>query len=161
MSADKIDDAVGNDDINGIVGQRDVLNFTLQKFDVLNSCFALVLVRQSQHFIGHVETVGFASRPHSLGREQNIDAATRAKIEDNFTGIQFGQGSGIAAAQRRKQGFFGNLARLSRVVEVGSDWITATGGGAAPQHELPPLVTRRAACPYFSFTTSLMSALLM
>src|ERR1700722_1026245 len=28
--------------------------------------------------------------------------------------------------------------------------------GAAPQHELPPVVTRSAALPYFSFTTSLM-----
>src|SRR5258708_19595970 len=27
----------------------------------------------------------------------------------------------------------------------------------APQQELPPDFTRRAACPYFSFTTSLMS----
>src|SRR5580704_17745828 len=31
----------------------------------------------------------------------------------------------------------------------------------APQHELPPLLTRKAACPYFSFTTSLISVLLM
>src|SRR5260370_16309626 len=31
----------------------------------------------------------------------------------------------------------------------------------APQHELPPVVTLRAACPYFSFTTSLMSGVLM
>jgi hypothetical protein len=27
----------------------------------------------------------------------------------------------------------------------------------APQQPLPPVVTRKAACPYFSFTTSLMS----
>src|SRR5258706_14466177 len=30
---------------------------------------------------------------------------------------------------------------------------------AAPQQLLPPLVTRNAACPYFSFTTSLMLTL--
>src|SRR5580692_6330282 len=28
--------------------------------------------------------------------------------------------------------------------------------GVAPQQELPPLLTRKAACPYFSLTTSLM-----
>src|SRR5208282_1094352 len=33
--------------------------------------------------------------------------------------------------------------------------------GAAPQHELPPVVTRSAALPYFSFTTSLMFASVM
>src|SRR5258708_35300270 len=31
----------------------------------------------------------------------------------------------------------------------------------APQQELPPVVTLRAACPYFSFTTSLISGVLM
>src|SRR5436305_4150384 len=32
--------------------------------------------------------------------------------------------------------------------------------GATPQQELPPLVTRRAAWPYLSLTTSLMSVLM-
>src|SRR5277367_2950440 len=31
----------------------------------------------------------------------------------------------------------------------------------APQHELPPLFTRSAACPYFSLTTSFISVALM
>src|SRR5260370_12184966 len=31
----------------------------------------------------------------------------------------------------------------------------------APQQDLPPVVTLRAACPYFSFTTSLISGVLM
>src|SRR5258708_8739994 len=31
----------------------------------------------------------------------------------------------------------------------------------APQQELPPVVTLRAACPYFSFTSSLISGVLM
>src|SRR5580704_16865780 len=31
----------------------------------------------------------------------------------------------------------------------------------APQHELPPVWTRNAACPYFSLTTSLMFWVLM
>src|ERR1700733_15566446 len=33
--------------------------------------------------------------------------------------------------------------------------------GLAPQQELPPVFTLRAACPYFSFTTSLMSVVLI
>src|SRR5258708_6607997 len=40
--------------------------------------------------------------------------------------------------------------------------ISAPQQAVAPQHELPcPAVTRRAASPYFSFTTSLMSGVLM
>ena len=56
----KIDDAVGNDDIDRVVGQRDTLNLALQKLDVRDPRLALVVVGQSQHFVGHVETVGFA-----------------------------------------------------------------------------------------------------
>src|ERR1700722_14079234 len=33
--------------------------------------------------------------------------------------------------------------------------------GLAPQQELPPVFSLRAACPYFSFTTSLMSVVLI
>ena len=72
-----------------------MLNFTFQEFDVIDSRLALVLVRQPKHFVSHVEAVSFAGWPNLLGREQDIDAAAGAKIEDNFAGIQFGQSCGI------------------------------------------------------------------
>jgi hypothetical protein len=75
-----------------------VLNFAFQKFYVIDSRFALVLVRQPKHFVSHIETISFAGWPDSLGREQDIDTATGAKIEDNFAGIQFGQSCGVPAA---------------------------------------------------------------
>src|ERR1700687_1510679 len=43
-----------------------------------------------------------------------------------------------------------------RLVVMGSQQLVAE---AAPQHELPPDFTRRAASPYFCLTTSLMSVI--
>jgi len=52
-----------------------VLNFSFQEFDIFNPRFSLVFISQGQHFIGHVETVGFARRANPFGREQNVNAA--------------------------------------------------------------------------------------
>src|SRR5271157_5334645 len=46
-----------------------------------------------------------------------------------------------------------------RLVVMGSQQLSSAVD--APQHELPLLCTRSAACPYFSFTTSLISVLMM
>jgi hypothetical protein len=43
----EIDDAVGDDDIDRVVGQGDVLDFALEELDVLDAGFALVFARQS------------------------------------------------------------------------------------------------------------------
>src|ERR1700737_172722 len=67
-------DAVGNDDIDGVVRKRNVLDFTFQELGIFYPCLALVLVRQRQHLIGHIQTVDFACWPDSVGGEQNIDA---------------------------------------------------------------------------------------
>jgi hypothetical protein len=107
----EIDDAIGNDHVNGIVRQRDVLDFALEELDILYSDFALVLIcRPASH--PSIEAMGFACRSDPPGGEQNIDAAARAQIKNSLTGLQFGQGGGIAAPQRRQQGFLGNLVRL-------------------------------------------------
>ena len=154
----KIDDAIGDDHVDGVVGQRNVFDLALQELDVLDAGLALVLVGQRQHFVGHVETVGFAGGPDAARRKQNVDAAAGAEIEDDLAGIQLRQRRRIAAAERGQQSFLGDLAGLGGVVEVGGDGIAAAPSPAvAPQQELPPVFTRRAAWPYFSFTTSLMS----
>src|SRR5260370_32790079 len=40
-------------------------------------------------------------------------------------------------------------------------WAQRSKAAKAPTQDLPPVETLRAACPYFSFTTSLMSGVLM
>ena len=56
----EIDDAVGDDHVHGLVGQGNALDFALEELDVLDARFALVLARQRQHLVGHVEAVGLA-----------------------------------------------------------------------------------------------------
>ena len=106
----EIDDAIGDDDVDGIVGKGNVLDFAFQEFDVFDAGLLLILVRQSQHFVGHIETVGFAGWADAPGGEQHINAAAGAQIEHDFAGIEFRQRGWIAAAERSQQGFRGNLA---------------------------------------------------
>ena len=109
-----------------IVGQRDVLDFAFEKFDVLNAALALVLARERQHFVGHVEAVGLAGGADAAGGQQHIDAAARAEIEDRFAGLQLGQRGGVAAAERGLACFFRYFAVLRSVVEVRGDGIAAS-----------------------------------
>ena len=126
----KIDDAVGDDDVDRVVGQRNVFNFAFQKFDVFNARFALVFVGESQHLVGHVESIGFAGGADAPGGEQHVDAAARAEIENGFARLQFRERRRIAAAERGQQRFFRDLASLGGVVKISGDGIAATGRSA-------------------------------
>src|SRR5690348_18074745 len=44
----KIDDAIGDDDVDGIIGQGDVLDFAFEEFDVFDAGLTLVL-RSEEH----------------------------------------------------------------------------------------------------------------
>src|SRR4029077_1407297 len=83
----EIDDAVGDDHVHRIVGQRNMFNLAFQELNVLQSRFANVFVGQGKHFISQVEPVRFARGPDTLRAEQDVDAATRAKIEHYPAGI--------------------------------------------------------------------------
>ena len=97
----EIDDAIGDDDVDRVVGQGNVFDFALEEFDVFDAGFALVLAGQREHLIGHVEAVGFAGGADAAGGEQDVDAAAGAEVEDRFAGVQFGQGGGVAAVRGR------------------------------------------------------------
>ena len=125
----KVDDAVRNDDIHRVVGQRDVLNFTFQELDIFDSSLALVFIREREHFVGHVETVGFAGGADSFRGEQHIYAAARAEVKDDFAWVQVRERGWIPAAERGQHGFFRNLLRLRLVIKVGRDGIIASSAG--------------------------------
>ena len=110
----KIDDAVGDDDVDGVVGQRDAFDLALQELDILDARFALVFVGQGQHFVGHVEAVGFAGGADAARGKQNVDAAAGTEIEDRLAGLQLRERRGIAAAERGQQRFFRDLPGLRR-----------------------------------------------
>src|SRR6266404_5316592 len=78
LVAGKIDDAVGDDDVDGVVRQRDVFNDALEKFNVFDAGFFLVLAGEREHFVGHVQTVGFAGGADSSPGEDDVNAAAGA-----------------------------------------------------------------------------------
>src|SRR5712664_2679741 len=137
LVAGKIDDAVGDDDVDGVVRQRNVFNGAFQKFDVFDAGFFLVLAGEGEHFVGHVQAVGFAGRADAFCGKDDIDAAAGTEIEDDFAGLKLREGGWIAAAERGSDGFFRELGFFVVVVEIFRDGVAATEFGAA--------ATRRAA----------------
>ena len=71
----KIDYAIRDDDIDGIVGQRECVRFRLSGIRRFRLRFLLVLVGEREHFIGHIEAVGFSGRTNALRGEQHVDSA--------------------------------------------------------------------------------------
>src|SRR6202040_192546 len=101
----------------------DLLDLALEELDVLRTGASLVLIGQREHLIGHIEAIGLARWANALRRQQNIDTAARAEVEDRLSSIKLGKRSGIAAAKGSEQGFSGNAGLLSFVVEIGGDRI--------------------------------------
>ncbi len=77
-----------------------MLNLALQKLDVINAGLLLVLTRERQHFICHVQPVSLAGGPDSLCGQQHIDAAARAQVQHRFAGAQLCERCRIPAAER-------------------------------------------------------------
>src|SRR5262249_52005778 len=95
----KIDDAIRDHNINRVVGQRNVLDFAFKELDVLNASPVLVLISKRKHLIRHVEAIGFTAWADAPCGEQNVDTAAGAKIQNDFSGIQFREGAGIPATE--------------------------------------------------------------
>ena len=114
----QVDHAVGNDHVHRVVGQRDVLDLALQELDVLDARLPLVLARQGQHLVGHVEAVGLAAGRNPPGRQQHVDAAAAAQVQHRLARLQLGQGRRIAAAQRSQHRRLGQFALLLLVVQI-------------------------------------------
>ena len=84
-----------------------MLNLTFQEFNVVDAGFPLVLVSQSEHFIRHVETVGFTCRAYLSGRKQYVDVT--AGIQYSLAWIEPRQGRGVTTTERGKKGLFRDL----------------------------------------------------
>ena len=100
--------------------------------DVLEAALALVLLRDGQHLVGHVEAERLARRPDAARREQHVDAAAGAEVEHGFAGLQLGERGRVAAAERGLQGEVRDFALLAGVVEVRRDRIAARLEGRRP-----------------------------
>ena len=78
----------------------------LRNSTLVSAGFALVFAGECEHFVGHVEPVGFAGGAYAASGEENVDAAAGAEIENSFAGVELGESSRVAAAERGENSFF-------------------------------------------------------
>ena len=155
LVAGQVDDAVRDDDIDGVVGQRDGLDLALQELDILDARLLLVFAGERQHFVGHVEAVGLARGADAARRKQHVDAAAGAEVEHGLAGLQLGERRRVAAAERREHGRFGQRAFLGHVIEIGGDGVRSR---QAPHRRRSTSALRsRAARPGCSVRARLLS----
>ena len=168
----EVDHAVRDDDVDRVVGQRNVLDLALQELDVLQAGLPLVLARQRQHLVRHVEPVGLARRARRAAptaarrcRRPTRDRARSRPAAASASAV------GLPQPSDASDGLGGQPAGLLRVVEVGRDGIDGAGHEEAraaaaaglerrPQHcPRRRSMTRSAALPYRSFTTLVTSGI--
>src|SRR5436190_7334693 len=125
LVARKIDDAIGDNDVDGVIRQRNVFNGAFQKLDVRDAGLFLILPGQGQHFVGHVQAISFARGPDAFGRKDDVNAAAGAKVEHHFAGLELSEGRGIATAERSGHSFFGQGALFRVAVKVFGDGVAA------------------------------------
>ena len=153
----EIDDAVGDDHVHRVLSGSGMASISpFRNSTLLTPAFALVLAGQRR-----------ASRRSCRGRTpcrwDRPAAPTAARrcrrpIRDRAPSprLQLGERRRVAAAERRGHRFRRQLGGLAVRVESprSPDRTRSRRGGAAAR--AVSLLTRRAACPYFSFTSSLM-----
>src|SRR5213080_2460727 len=98
----EIDHAIRNDDVNGAGRQRNILDFALEKLDVGHAGLGLIRAREGEHFVRHVQAVGFARGSDALGGQQDVDATAGTEVQNGLAGVEAGEGGGVAATERRE-----------------------------------------------------------
>src|SRR3954462_14875281 len=68
LAAGQVDDAVRDDDVDRVIGQGNGFDGPLEELAVGGSWLALVLLREREHLVGHVETVRLAAGAHAFRR---------------------------------------------------------------------------------------------
>src|SRR5262249_20892047 len=109
----------------------DLFDFAFQEFDVADARLALVLARERQHVVRHVEAVDLAGRADAPRREEDVEAAARAEVEHRFTLAQVDERRRIAAAERGVCRLRRYVAALAVRVQAGRDRIAAGRAAAA------------------------------
>ena len=77
----QVDHAVRDDHVDARLGQRDVLDESLQELDVVRARLLGVRAGELEHLVGHVEPVRLAGRADTAGGQQHVDAPARPEVE--------------------------------------------------------------------------------
>ena len=114
----EVDDAVRQDDVDGVRGERDGFDVALEPVDVGDAGLGLVGAGEVEHLVGHVEAVGGAGGADAAGGEQDVDAAARAEVEHDLAGGEVGHRGRVAAAERGEHRGLRELVALAVGVEA-------------------------------------------
>ena len=99
LVAGQHDDAVGDDDIDRGVAQRDSFDRAVEELDVCHTGLDGVAAGELEHLDGRVESVHEPGRPDATGRQQHVDPATGPEVHDGVTGLQVDDRGRVAAAE--------------------------------------------------------------
>ena len=122
----EVDDAVRDHDVDARGRERDVLDDALEEVDVRGPGFPRVLLREREHLVGHVEAVDRARRARHARREEDVDAASRAEVEDGLALVELDHGERVAAAEARRDRSLGKRRRSSARVEALPEVVVAS-----------------------------------
>ena len=79
--------------------------------------------RLGQHLRRHVHANSAPGRPHLAAGDENIEAATAAKVEHRFAGLQRGERGGVAAGQTHVRTVRQRLEFAHRIAEFASELV--------------------------------------
>jgi hypothetical protein len=88
----------GDDDIDGGVGQGDVLQVAPQELDVLDPGRGGVGAREREHLAGHVEADGLAGHTDAAGADEHVRPCAGAEVQDGLSLVQVRNGGRDAAS---------------------------------------------------------------
>ncbi len=90
---------------------------------------ALIVAREREHLVGHVDAVGLACGADTLRRQQHVDAAARSEVQDRLSRLELEQGRRVAAAERRGDRGVRQRAGFRVGVEIRRDRVAAPTRG--------------------------------
>ena len=132
----QVDHTVGDDHVDRVCGQGDLLDQPLQEVHVSDTRFTSISAGEGEHLIGHVQPVGSAGLTDPLRREDHVDAAARAQVEYDLALVQVGNRGRVPTTKRREHSRVGQLAALLDVIQRLAEcaWIGvgATAAAATP-----------------------------
>src|SRR5690606_18076654 len=114
----QVDHAVRQDDVDGTVRDRQVLDLAEPELDVAGADLARVRARLRHHLGRHVDADDAPGRPDLPGGEEAVDAAAGAEVEHGLARPQ-GRDRLRVAATEAEVGAFGQRGEVLRAIAEG------------------------------------------
>jgi hypothetical protein len=115
---DEVDDAIGNDDLEGLILKRQTLGLAFDELDVRRAHLACGSLCLRQHLGRHVDPCHPPGLADHLRRDERIRPRTRAQVEDTFTGRQAAELPRVRYPREGLDGPIRNVRKLARVAKV-------------------------------------------